>query len=72
MSQRRTTKERPGWLDGRADTAEAAAEFEVQYARSMADRTAAVETMLIGTVVDERVHAELRMTGTARMCSVRS
>lgn len=47
-------------LDGGADTAEATAEFEVQYARSMADRTAAVETMLIGTVVYERVHAEVR------------
>jgi hypothetical protein len=42
------------------DTAEATAAFEVEYARSMPNRTAAVETMLIGTVVYERVLGEIR------------
>lgn len=47
-------------FDSMADTVEAAAGVEVQYARSKPDRTAAVESMLIGTVVYERVYAEIR------------
>ena len=47
-------------FDGAADAAEEAADFEVRYARGMSDRTAAVETMLVGTVVYERVFAEIR------------
>ena len=43
-----------------ADAAERAAEWEVASARAMPDRTSAAETMLIGTVVVERVLAELR------------
>ena len=47
-------------FDGAADAAQEAAKFEVRYARGMYDRTAAVETMLVGTVVYERVFAEIR------------
>ncbi|GGF90851.1 MerR family transcriptional regulator [Rhodococcoides trifolii] len=47
-------------LDAVADSAYATAELEVGYARAKPTRTAAVESMLIGTVVFERVHAEIR------------
>lgn len=47
-------------FDGFADATERTAHLEVGYARSKADRTAAVETMLIGTVVLERARAEIR------------
>ena len=47
-------------FDEAATSAERSAEFEVAYARGMADRAAAVETMLIGTVVFERAYAEIR------------
>ena len=47
-------------FDAAADAAEESAELEVAYARSMADRTAAVETMVIGTIVYERALAEVR------------
>ncbi|MCU1398664.1 MAG: MerR family transcriptional regulator [Acidimicrobiales bacterium] len=47
-------------FDEAAASAERSAEFEVGYARGMADRAAAVETMLIGTVVFERALAEIR------------
>jgi DNA-binding transcriptional MerR regulator len=47
-------------FDAAAQAAEAAADFEVRYARGMTDRTAAVETMLVGTVVYERALAEIR------------
>ena len=47
-------------LNDAADLAERSGEFEVAYARAMADRTAAVETMLIGTVVLERALTEVR------------
>jgi DNA-binding transcriptional MerR regulator len=47
-------------LDGAADAAERSAELEVGYALAKPDRTAAVENMLIGTVVYERVLAEVR------------
>jgi len=36
------------------------AEFEVAYSLAKPDRTAAVENMLVGTVVYERVLAEIR------------
>ena len=49
-----------GDLDAAADAAEGTAEFEVAFAFAKTDRTAAVETMLIGTVVFERVLAEIR------------
>ncbi|ORI18418.1 MerR family transcriptional regulator [Rhodococcus sp. 1168] len=47
-------------FDGAAETAERTAEVEVKYARAMPDRTTAVETMLIGTVVLERALVEVR------------
>ncbi|ORI15835.1 MerR family transcriptional regulator [Rhodococcus sp. 1163] len=47
-------------FDSSADTAERTAEAEVKYARAMPDRTTAVETMLIGTVVLERALVEVR------------
>ena len=47
-------------FDAAADAAEQSAELEVAYARAMADRTAAVETMVIGTIVYERALAEVR------------
>jgi len=47
-------------LDGAADAAEQSAEFEVAFSLAKEDRTAAVENMLIGTVVYERVLAEIR------------
>lgn len=47
-------------LDPIADSAYATAELEVGYARAKPTRTAAVESMLIGTVVFERVYAEIR------------
>jgi len=47
-------------LDAAADAAESSAEFEVAYSLAKPDRTAAVENMLIGTVVYERVLAEVR------------
>ncbi|MGG7099735.1 MerR family transcriptional regulator [Rhodococcus sp. 24CO] len=47
-------------FDNSADFVERTAEAEVQYARSMPDRTAAVETMLIGTVIYERALVEVR------------
>lgn len=49
-----------GELDAAADAALVIAETEVQFARAMPDRTAAVETMLIGTVGYERTFAEVR------------
>lgn len=36
------------------------ADFEVRYARDMPNRTSAVETMLIGTVIYERALSEIR------------
>ena len=47
-------------FDGAADSAEQVAELEVATARFQPDRTAAVETMLVGTLVYERALAELR------------
>ncbi|QCB50638.1 MerR family transcriptional regulator [Rhodococcus sp. PAMC28707] len=47
-------------FDSAADTAERTAAAEVKYARSMPDRTNAVETMLVGTVVLERALVEVR------------
>ncbi|PBC41055.1 MerR family transcriptional regulator [Rhodococcus sp. ACPA4] len=47
-------------FDNSADFVERTAEAEVHYARSMPDRTAAVETMLIGTVIYERALVEVR------------
>jgi DNA-binding transcriptional MerR regulator len=47
-------------LDAAADAAEQSAEFEVAYSLAKPDRTAAVENMLVGTVVYERVLAEIR------------
>lgn len=47
-------------LDSAADIVERTAKFEVEYARAMPDRTAAVETMLIGTVIFERALVEVR------------
>lgn len=35
-------------------------QIEVEYARAMPDRTSAVETMLIGTVILERAIIEVR------------
>lgn len=49
-----------GELDAAADAALVIADTEVQFARAMPDRTAAVETMLIGTVGYERAFAEVR------------
>lgn len=50
----------PADFDKSADFVERTAEAEVEYARSMPDRTAAVETMLIGTVIYERALVEVR------------
>lgn len=47
-------------FDDAADAAERTADFEVLYARDMPDRTAAVEAMLVGTVIYERAHSEIR------------
>ena len=47
-------------LDSAANAAEQSAELEVAYSLAKPDRTAAVENMLIGTVVYERVLAEIR------------
>ena len=47
-------------LDGMADIADANAADEVAYARAMSDRTTSVETMVIGTLVFERIQAEVR------------
>lgn len=47
-------------FDSAADLVERTATFEVEYARAMPDRTAAVETMLIGTVIFERALVEVR------------
>lgn len=47
-------------FDAAANAAEETADFEVRYAYGMSDRTAAVETMLVGTVVFERAFAEIR------------
>ncbi|CAB4857990.1 unannotated protein [freshwater metagenome] len=47
-------------LDEIADVSEQSAEFEVGFAREKVDRTAAVETMLIGTVVYGRALVEIR------------
>jgi hypothetical protein len=43
-----------------ADAAEPTAAVEVEYARAMQGRAAAVETMVIGTLVVERLTAEVR------------
>jgi len=50
----------PSDLEPAARAAEQSAEFEVGQALAKPDRTAAVENMLIGTVVYERVLAEVR------------
>ncbi|WP_092808100.1 MerR family transcriptional regulator [Rhodococcus globerulus] len=50
----------PTDFDASADFVERTAQAEVHYARSMPDRTAAVETMLIGTVIYERALVEVR------------
>ncbi|NMM91547.1 MerR family transcriptional regulator [Rhodococcus sp. SRB_17] len=47
-------------FDGTANFVQRTVDVEVQYARAMPDRTAAVETMLIGTVVYERAFVEVR------------
>ncbi len=47
-------------LSGMADIADENAADEVAYARAMSDRTTAVETMVIGTLVFERIQAEIR------------
>ncbi|MDJ0362396.1 MerR family transcriptional regulator [Rhodococcus sp. H29-C3] len=47
-------------FDAAADTVERTAKAQVEYARAMPDRTAAVETMLLGTVILERALAEIR------------
>ncbi|MGJ9413831.1 MerR family transcriptional regulator [Aeromicrobium sp. CF4.19] len=47
-------------LDQHADFAEQVARLEVDFALAAPDRVAAVETMLVGTVVLERAHAEVR------------
>ena len=47
-------------FDAAADHAEAAARGEVAYARAKEDRASAVETMIVGTVVIERVLLEIR------------
>ncbi|MGB3769781.1 MAG: MerR family transcriptional regulator [Rhodococcus sp. (in: high G+C Gram-positive bacteria)] len=50
----------PGSFDTAARAAESTAFAEVAYARAMPDRTAAVETMLVGTVVIEQALVEVR------------
>lgn len=47
-------------LNNVADASEEIAELEVAYAVHQANRIAAVETMLMGTVVYGRVFAEIR------------
>ncbi|MBY6540367.1 MerR family transcriptional regulator [Rhodococcus sp. BP-349] len=47
-------------FDDAADHAESAAKGEVAYARGKEDRAAAVESMIVGTVVIERVLLEIR------------
>lgn len=47
-------------FDSVADIIERTAQIEVEYARAMSDRTAAVETMLIGTAILERAIVEVR------------
>ncbi|MFI7166326.1 MerR family transcriptional regulator [Rhodococcus erythropolis] len=47
-------------FDSVADMIERTAQIEVKYARAMQDRTSAVETMLIGTVILERAIVEVR------------
>ncbi|MQP33625.1 MerR family transcriptional regulator [Rhodococcus erythropolis] len=47
-------------FDSVADMIERTAHIEVEYARALQDRTAAVETMLIGTVILERAIVEVR------------
>ncbi|MBT1258295.1 MerR family transcriptional regulator [Rhodococcus erythropolis] len=47
-------------FDSVADMIERTAQIEVEYARAMPDRTSAVETMLIGTVILERAIVEVR------------
>ncbi|MDV8009472.1 MerR family transcriptional regulator [Rhodococcus sp. IEGM 1318] len=47
-------------FDSVADIIERTTQSEVEYARAMPDRTAAVETMLIGTVILERAIVEVR------------
>jgi DNA-binding transcriptional MerR regulator len=47
-------------FDAAADVAEHGARTEVAFARAMSDRIAAVETMMIGTVVVERALTEIR------------
>ena len=48
------------YFDAISDFVEGVVEPEVEYARAMPDRTAAVETMLIGTVVIGQVIVEIR------------
>jgi DNA-binding transcriptional MerR regulator len=47
-------------FDSVAEMVERTAQIEVEYARAMPDRTSAVETMLIGTVILERAIVEVR------------
>lgn len=47
-------------FDSVADMIERTAQIEVEYARALQDRTSAVETMLIGTVILERAIVEVR------------
>ncbi len=47
-------------FDRYADQIFPSCEFGVEYARAMPDRTVAVETMVVGTVVYERAFAEIR------------
>ena len=42
------------------NSVERTVQIEVEYARAMPDRTSAVETMLIGTVILERAIVEVR------------
>ncbi|MGA9873095.1 MAG: MerR family transcriptional regulator [Rhodococcus sp. (in: high G+C Gram-positive bacteria)] len=48
------------FFDDVADVVARTAQAEVEYARAMPDRTAAVETMLVGTVITERALVEVR------------
>ncbi|CCQ16781.1 Transcriptional regulator, MerR family [Rhodococcus sp. AW25M09] len=50
-------------FDVAADNVERTADSEVRYARAQDDRTASVETMLIGTVILERAIVEVRRLG---------
>lgn len=47
-------------FDSVAEMVERTAQIEVEYARAIPDRTSAVETMLIGTVILERAIVEVR------------